>query len=246
MDIAAFENKIIHADCMDILRALPDKCVDLVLTDPPYGSGGDASFSGKDGRFGGLFDKCRKPERTGGTWASKYERKISDWDVAPTEEMFRELFRVSKNQIIWGGNYFNLPPTRCFNIWRKLTISEDFTMAMCEYAWTSFAANAKLWEFAPQDKSRFHPTQKPVGLIMRQIEEYTEQDAILLDPSSGSGTTAIAAHRLGRRFICIEKDSEYHAASVKRLDDERRQGRLDLFPPVAKGNQSHLWTTNGN
>lgn len=214
---------------MDILRALPDKSVDLVLTDPPYGSGGDA-----------------QPERTGGTWASKYERKISDWDVSPTEEVFRELFRVSKNQIIWGGNYFNLPPTRCFNIWRKLTISEDFTMAMCEYAWTSFAANAKLWEFAPQDKNRFHPTQKPVGLIMRQIEEYTEQDAIILDPFSGSGTTAIAAHRLGRRFVCIERDSDYYAASVERLNRERQQLQLPGLLAGPEPQQGNLWERRGN
>ena len=92
-------------------------------------------------------------------------KKIIGWDVAPGEEYFKELFRVSKNQIIWGGNYFSLPPTRCFLVWRKLTISESFTMAMAEYAWTSFNGNAKVFECAPQGASkdpRFHPTQKPV------------------------------------------------------------------------------------
>ena len=138
------------------------------------------------------------------------------------------MFRVSREQIIWGGNYFSLPPTRCFNVWRKLTISEGFTMAMCEYAWCSFNRNAKWWEFAPQDPERFHPTQKPLALIARQIEEYTEPGALILDPFSGSGTTAVAAHMLGRRFICIEKDEDYWRASVERLDKARAQGLLGI------------------
>jgi len=213
-------NTIQLGDCMNYLKQLPDKCVDLLLTDPPYG--------GSICRTGGRAAKCEngeklKVERTGGTWACKYAKKIKDWDEAPSEEVFAELFRVSKNQIIWGGNYFNLPPTRCFNVWRKLTISEKFTMAMCEYAWTSFNSNAKFWEFMPQDSERFHPTQKPVALIARQIEEYTEPGALILDPFSGSGTTAIAAHRLGRRFICIEKDTDYYAASIARLEKEKTQ-----------------------
>ena len=239
-------NKIHLGDCMDILRSLPDKCIDLVLTDPPYGKGNaeyDTSLRNggwwnkyKNGkalsRTGGRTARYENGEklisRTGGTWAEKYEKKISDWDVAPSDEVFAEIFRVSKHQIIWGGNYFNLPPTRCFNVWRKLTISERFSMAMCEYAWCSFNSNAKFWEFAPQDPDRFHPTQKPVELIARQIEEYAPEAALILDPFSGSGTTAIAAHRLGRRFICVERDPDYHAASVARLKEERQQLRFDF------------------
>lgn len=99
-------------------------------------------------------------------------------------------------------------------------------MAMAEYAWTSFNDNAKLWEFAPQDPNRFHPTQKPVGLIMKQVALYSKPDDLILDCFSGSGTTAIACHRLKRRFICIEKDPEYWKASCKRLEDEQRQGTL--------------------
>ena len=101
-------------------------------------------------------------------------------------------------------------------------------MAMCEYAWCSFNRNAKWWEFAPQDPERFHPTQKPLALIARQIEEYTEPGALILDPFSGSGTTAVAAHMLGRRFICIEKDEDYWRASVERLDKARAQGLLGI------------------
>jgi site-specific DNA-methyltransferase (adenine-specific) len=155
-----------------------------------------------------------------------FDNDIRHWDFAPSKEVFDEIFRVSKNQIIWGGNYFNLPPTRCFNVWKKLTISEKFSMAMCEYAWTSFNENAKIFEFAPQDKNRFHPTQKPVDLIAKQLNLYSKEGDLVLDCFSGSGTTAIACHRLKRRFICIEKDPEYWAASVKRLEEEQSQGVL--------------------
>lgn len=219
---------------MDILKQLPDKCVDLVLTDPPYG-GGDKML-GKERNAQGLEGGSTNTisvSRTGGTWSKKYQQggifnnDIRHWDIAPSKEVFEEIFRVSKNQIIWGGNYFNLPPTRCFNIWKKLTISEKFSMAMAEYAWTSFNDNAKVWEFAPQDSNRFHPTQKPVGLIAKQIELYSNENDIIFDPFSGSGTTAVVCHNLGRRFICIEKDPEYWEASVKRLEDAKKQ--LSIF-----------------
>ena len=230
-------NQIIHADCMDILKQLPDKCIDLVLTDPPYGGGGNTEWDNKKrGRFGGWFDKYDiKATRTGGTWSRKYQKggvsenqDIRHWDFAPTKEYFDEIFRVSKNQIIWGGNYFDLPPTRCFNVWRKLTISENFSMAMCEYAWCSFNANAKFWEYAPQDPTRFHPTQKPLKLIERQIEEYSKPNDLILDCFSGSGTTAVACHNLKRRFICIEKDYDYWKTSVERLKIVQAQQRLNL------------------
>lgn len=222
-------NKIINADCLDILKQLPDKCIDLVLTDPPYGGGAQDAWAGKKrSRFGGRIDKYHieiKCKRTGGR-QKKYQngkQNIEHWDYAPSQEVFDEIFRVSKNQIIWGGNYFNLPPTRCFNVWKKLTISEKFSMAMCEYAWTSFNDNAKVWEFAPQDPNRFHPTQKPVGLIEKQIALYSNENDLVLDCFSGSGTTAIACHNLKRRFICIEKDAEYWKASVERLKEHQRQ-----------------------
>ena len=134
-----------NADCMEAMKEFPDKFFDLAMIDPPYGNANDEVF------------------RTGRTWANKYGTKIKTWDNAPGEEFFNELFRVSKNQVIWGGNYFSLPPTRCFLIWEKLSISEDFTMAMAEYAWTSFNSNAKVFEHVPQDNTGqlFHPTQKP-------------------------------------------------------------------------------------
>ncbi len=203
--------KIVLGDCMDVLRQMPDGAVDVLLTDPPYGMTGGAKKCG--GRFGGRFER--------------YGREVANaWDVAPPPEVFREMFRVSKEQIIWGGNYFELPPTRCFNVWRKLTISEGFSMAMCEYAWTSFCSNAKFWEFAPQDAERFHATQKPLGLICRQLEEYTKPGDLVLDCFSGSGTVACACYLTGRRFIACEVNAEYHARSVERLQALQAQPML--------------------
>lgn len=212
-------------DCRDLLATLPDKSIDLVLTAPPYGMGGNAQMDGRFGNKNSRFEKYRQMAG-GGHW--KYGNEMTVWDEAPPPEIFTELFRVSQSQIIWGGNYFDLPPTRCFNVWRKLTISEHFTMAMCEYCWTSFDTNAKWFEFAPQDKERFHPTQKPVALISRQLEEYAEPGMTVLDPFAGSGTTAIAAIRQGCRFICCEKDRAYFDAAVARIQRETAQLRLPL------------------
>lgn len=249
MNIADLEGKIINADCMDILKELPNKAIDLILTDPPYGWGGICGKAVKEAvsaggltntisvarTGGGYFKKYRAINRTDWHGKKKYSQQggvfenadITHWDIAPDQSYFEEMFRVSKEQIIWGGNYFNLPPTRCFNIWKKLTISENFSMAMAEYAWVSCNKNAKLWEFAPQDSKRFHPTQKPVKLIEKQLLEYSQEGDLILDPFSGSGTTAIACHRLKRRFICIEKDIEYYKKSVERLKAE--QAQLQLF-----------------
>ena len=152
------------------------------------------------------------------------------WNIAPSEEYFNELFRVSKNQIIWGGNYFNLPPTRCFLIWRKLSISEKFSMAMVEYAWTSFNANAKMFECAPQGTRkdpRFHPTQKPIALYAWILNNYAKEGDKILDTHLGSGSIAIAAHDLGFELTGIELDSIYYEAAKKRLIEHQRQ--LTLF-----------------
>ena len=223
--LKGMENTILNMDCNDFLRECPDNYFDLVLTDPPFGGGAtEEAFSQGGNRFGGRFEKYD-------TAAIAYAKEKGqenpeetvNWDYAPPKETFDEIFRVSKNQIIWGGNYFNLPPTRCFNIWKKLTISEGFSMAMCEYAWTSFNQNAKLWEYAPQDPKRFHKTQKPIELIAKQIELYSKPGDLILDCFSGSGTTAIAAHRLGRRFICIELNPYYWEKSVQRLEEETQQ-----------------------
>ena len=198
-------------DNMDLIARYKDNYFDLAIVDPPYG---------------GTFEKEKKTTRTGGTWASKYEKQIVDWDIAPSDKYFKELFRVSKNQIIWGGNYFGLPPNRHFLIWRKLTISEKFTMAMCEYAWSSFNLNAKWVEIAPQDSNRFHPTQKPVKLYQWILENYAEKGDKILDTHLGSGSIAIACDRLGYDLTACEINKNYYEAAIERLEEHRKQLKL--------------------
>ena len=229
-----------NMDCMEAMREMPDKCIDLAICDPPYGGANknvEEVFNGAiSGRFGGIFEKYIKSDRTGGTWASKYGIKINNWDIAPTKEYFEELFRVSKNQIIWGGNYFELPPTRCFVVWRKLTISDSFSMAMAEYAWTSFNENAKVFECAPQDPSgnRFHPTQKPVKLYEWLLNKYAKPGDIILDTHVGSASSLIACRNTNHKYVGFEIDPEYYRLAKKRLDAEMAQMNLFDFmnPPV--------------
>lgn len=147
-------------------------------------------------------------------------KKIVAWDIAPDQKYFEELFRVSRNQIIWGGNYFQLPPTRCFVVWRKLSISEEFSMAMAEYAWTSFTSNAKVFEYAPQGKQydkRFHPTQKPVALYKWLLNNYAKQGDKILDTHLGSGSSRIAAYDLGFDFVGYEIDPVYFEQQEERF-----------------------------
>ena len=207
IDVESITNQIINADCMDILKELPDKCIDLVLTDPPYGIGNKfkGGTNSKLNKFNNIVNK--------------------GWDNAPSEEYFNEILRVSKNQIIWGGNYFNLAPTRCFLIWDKM-ISFDFSLAMAEYAWTSFDKLAKIYKMPSEKQFREHPTQKPLKLFEMILRDYSNENDLILDCFSGSGTTAVACHNLKRRFICIEKDKDYFGASVERLKNVQAQMKL--------------------
>ena len=136
--------EMLNCDCMEYMAGLPDKAFDLAIVDPPYGIG-DKFKGGKSGKmqFNEVVDK--------------------GWDVAPNAEYFRELMRVSKNQIVWGGNYFDLPPSRCFIVWDK-GISEDFSLAMAELGWTSFDALAKIVRLSVPKNGKQHPTQKPIAL----------------------------------------------------------------------------------
>lgn len=160
-------------------------------------------------------------------------KKIIAWDVAPGPEYFEELLRVSRNQIIWGGNYFYLPPTRCFLVWRKLTISESFTMAMAEYAWTSFNDNAKVFEAAPQGKpgDRFHPTQKPVDLYRWIYARYAKPGDKILDTHLGSGSSRIAAYDAGLDFVGCEIDKYYFDQQEKRFAAYTSQMSLFIDGP---------------
>lgn len=211
-------NRLYNMDCMEGMAQFPDNYFDLAIVDPPYGGGWENQ---KRSRFGGSFGKYKiKATRTGGGYAQKYGKAIRHWDIAPTKSYFDELFRVSKNQIIWGGNYFALPATRCFLVWRKLSISESFTMAMCEYAWCSFNQNAKWIELAPQGTSkekRFHPTQKPVALYHWQLNNYAKPGYKILDTHAGSAPSLVAAYEMGFDYVGFETDSVYYNGAQERL-----------------------------
>ena len=201
-------NKIYNDDCLNILKQLPDKCIDLVLTDPPYGIG----------RFG---------DRVG--------KEANVWDKKPSQELFNEIFRVSKNQIIFGANNFTLPESEYFLVWNKMQTVDNFASA--ELAYTNMKIPAKVFNYSihqvMQDRKKqggkSHPTEKPVKLMEWCIllaDKFIDKNGIILDCFSGSGTTAIACHNLKRRFICIEKNYGYWKASCERLEEHQSQLRL--------------------
>lgn len=170
-----------------------------------------------------------KVSRTGGEWAKKYGKKIISWDYAPNEEYFKELFRVSKNQIIWGGNYFSLPPTRCFLIWEKTNVPENFTMAMAEYAWCSIQGNAKIFKYsAVGQEGRFHPTQKPIELYQWILSKYAKQGDKILDTHLGSGSSRIACYNGGFDFWGYEIDKEYFEKQEERFENHTSQLRMEF------------------
>lgn len=232
-------SEFINGDCMEYLPKYPDNHFDLAIVDPPYGDGGgigaarNASGRGSTGTGRHYTFGLRKKN-------SNYEnrrhlgeqirKKIIAWDVAPGDDYFKELFRVSRNQVIWGGNYFRLPPTRCFLVWRKLTISESFSMAMCEYAWTSFNGNAKVFEKAPQDATgkRFHPTQKPIELYEWVMNMFAKPGDKILDTHVGSGSSLIAAIGGGwYDYTGFEIDPDYYRQAQERI--ERETAQMTIF-----------------
>jgi len=206
---------------------------------PPYGGAGKDLSDVSDGsRFGQRFDKYKpdiKVERTGGSWFTKYGKSIIDWDVAPTQEYFKELFRVSKNQVIFGANYFSLPPTRCFMIWDKLQ-PENFSMAMCEYIWTSFNRNAKIVQISPfgeagntskYSEKRWHPTQKPIKLYTWLLNQFAKLGDKILDTHVGSASSLIACYLAGYEYCGFEINEEYYKKALARIESEKFQIRLD-------------------
>jgi site-specific DNA-methyltransferase (adenine-specific) len=193
-------------DCVKALKRYADNHFDLAIVDPPYGIG-DKFKGGKTGKmnFNEIVNK--------------------DWDKVPSDEYFAELQRVSKNQIIWGGNYFNLPPTRCFIVWDKI-ISEDFSLAMAELAWTSFDKLAKIYKLQVPKNGKIHPTQKPVKLYDWLLHNYAKPNDLILDTHLGSGSSRIAAYKGGFNFVGFEIDEEYFNAANKRFDNFKSQTRL--------------------
>ena len=196
--------------------------------------GGNKDYDAVNKRFGQRFERYHeenvKAGRTGGTWAAKYGTAIAGWDVAPGPEYFKELFRVSKNQIIWGANYFELPPTRCFVVWEKTNIPEQFTMAMCEYAWTSFNDNAKIYKHSSardNTSGKFHPTEKPIDLYLWLLNNYAKPGDKILDTHVGSASSLIACHKKHFDFVGFELNETYYSKAKERLEAE--QAQLDIF-----------------
>ena len=196
---------IYNQDCMEAMKSMPDKAYGLAIVDPPYGLGIDGQKESKKGK---------KSDRKG--------HAQKDWDNAiPKAEYFEQLFRVSKNQIIWGGNYFNLPATRCVICWDKMQPWPNFSA--WEYAWTSFDYPAKLFKYDNRTGGKIHPTQKPVALYNWILRNYAKPGQRILDTHLGSGSSAIAAHYFGCDFVGCEIDVDYFNAARERFDRETRQ-----------------------
>jgi len=215
--------KVTQGDCLEVMQGMPDKCVDLVLTDPPYGIKRDKGFGGADG-FGGNG----KP----------IPRNIysDNWDYEiPSKEYFYEILRISKNTMIFGGNFFAhiLPQSTHWIFWDKIQTMPTFGDG--ELIWTNFKKKSikkYVFEFngllsASKDK-REHPTQKPSELIEWLIRDYSSKDDIICDPYLGSGTTALACEKLGRRWIGIEKEDKYCTIARDRIKKEQDQLKLPM------------------
>ena len=217
-DCAGFQSDVYLMDCITLMKEYPDNYFDLAVVDPPYGIG----FSGYE--RGGMGKKVK--ERY-----TKNEKKKWDNDI-PTIEYFTELFRVSKNQIIWGGNYFDLPPTQCFVFWYKQNPVPNF--ADGEMAWTSFKKPAVCFDFRyygnlsgkTSASQKIHPTQKPTELYDWIFKNYASEGMKVLDTHLGSGSSRISANKYKLNFVGCEIDKEYFDKSQKRYDDFVSQVRL--------------------
>lgn len=202
-------------DCSEILPLL--NSVDAVITDPPYGINENSKKVASRG-------KLAKPKDYG----------YFDWDKEKPENDLIDLIRnKSKWQAIFGGNYFHLPPSHCWLVWDKVNGDNDF--ADCELAWTNWPKAVRriqwLWNgmIRQGNEERFHPTQKPLG-VMKWVINLCPSSETILDPFMGSGTTGVAAVQLGRRFIGIERDQRYFEIACQRIENAQRQD--DLFSNI--------------
>lgn len=196
--------RLILDDCREVLPTLGR--VDAVVTDPPYG----------------IAEKWQGGKGHG--WARARTQGVlrNAWDVAaPSEDTLAQILSCSDQQIIWGGNYFSLPPSRCWFVWNKP--ERGFTLAEAELAWTNRDNVVRVFDAPRSEPDRLHPTQKPVALMQWCIEKTTGS---VLDPFMGSGTTGVACIKLGRRFIGIEIEPKYFDIACKRIEEAWKQPRL--------------------
>lgn len=207
--IEDYINKVIQGDCLEVMKGMPDKCVDLVLTDPPYGIKMDKGFTG----FGGFGEPIAR---------KRYED--DDWDSdRPTKEVFDHILRIGKTVLIFGGNYFAdlLPTSTHWLVWDKLNTMPTFSD--CELIWTnsdrkSVMKYTHVWNgLIGKESVRFHPTQKPVELLKELVTDYSAEEGVVMDCFLGSGTTAVACKQLGRKYIGIELSQKYCDIANERL-----------------------------
>jgi len=221
--------KLYNIDCMEYLKTLEDNAFELAIVDPPYGIGA-SSNSRISGEYTLNMGSVKRKVK-----AKNYTYK--KWDsIKPTLEYFTELFRVSKNQIIWGGNYFteNLTNSSCWVVWDKKNGAND--NADCELAWSSFNTAVRMYKFKwngmlqedmKNKEVRIHPTQKPVKLYEWLLMNYANKGDKILDTHLGSGSIAIACHNLNYDLVGCELDTEYYNAACKRL--KQHQAQLTIF-----------------
>jgi site-specific DNA-methyltransferase (adenine-specific) len=199
-------NTVYLIDCMAFMKDIPDKYYELAIVDPEYRNITENQPT-KDMRNNGGMDR---------------------FSGKPDEKYFIELYRISKNQIIFGANNFQLPPFKGFIVWKKKTISEDFTMSMCEIASLSeqLGTTSKLIEIAPQDKNRIHCNQKPVDLYKWILHKYAKPHDKIFDSHVGSGSSRIACYDLGFDFEGCELAADYWTAQENRYKSHISQGNL--------------------
>lgn len=208
-------SELYNMDCVAGMKHYPDKYFDLAIVDPPYGLDVANMNMGV-----GKGKRCSKLQNR--KWKPK------DWDIGvPNEEYFIELWRVSKERIIWGGNYFDLPPTQGFIVWDK-KIDEQLSFSQVEYAWTSFQRAAKIVSRSVYliEDDKIHPTQKPVKLYEWILSKYAEKGQRILDTHVGSGSSRIACYLNGFDFVGFEIDEDYCKSSEKRFRNAIKQQRL--------------------
>lgn len=222
-------NKIILGDCNDYLKYIPDKSIDLVLTDPPYGINADKGVGG----YGVSPNSAKKFD--------------DDWDSQPpNKETFDNLLRVAKKVIIFGGNYFTdkLPVNGHWIVWDKVgAISFKNPFSDCELIWTNI--DKKIVKkyiniqqgFLNDGDDRFHPTQKPYRLINEIINDYSEENDLILDAFSGSGTVCCCAKDNNRRFIGFEINEIFYKKSIDRLNGIDSNGQLTIFADFNKNDK---------
>lgn len=224
-------SEVFLEDCMIGMKKFQDKYFDLAIVDPPYGINatkmqmGTAPKRNEKGQYPGISTATKLKGRLN-TGSGKLKNRILNkslinWDNAiPTKEYFDELFRVSKNQIIWGGNYFDLPPTRCFIIWNKKQPWDNFSQA--EYAWTSFNKPAKLFSYSNRggnnEDEKIHPTQKPIYLYDYCFKHFATEGMKILDTHLGSGMSRISADKANLNFKGYEINEFYFKKSIEKYE----------------------------